>query len=710
MSNVQVDRVPRSDGSTLHVDFEEVTDGLVVARNAGVLLDYGTRARILEGFGYRGRRCVHIASSGPGEEARVRLVRAWDAPEAVDEVVLEFMYRPVVREPVELVDWPVMRCFTRGHGLGRAELAAVELRAQGTAAEGTYSVDVASDKAIVSGCVKGLPQAAWTRFILYRHFGQVDLFVGAPGNEEKVGTYPDRFPGAEIYAILLGNPGEPEARGEGHWDGVRLGGVRQEEVAPPEKRVVHVGEGIPAPPEVLKLGREKQLLIDDWAVAESRNIQRLFHRPQKHPDNPLIVPERAWEGESIHLFGGVERRDDGLFRMWYYAADPTPDNRKNAHTCLAQSEDGLRWGKPSLALYDYEGSRENNIVIMESGPYSLIVDPGDPRPEFRYKAHLRYQGTQGWSSPDGLHWTCHGVILPQSLDASSVHLDPVRRKYVASIKIGYKGRRYRGYAESNDFLYWTDTCPMMDVDELDDFGDQVYAMKIFRYESLYLGLAKIYHVERDDTCDIHLAVSRDCRHWERPFRSYAPSEFAAREGEVAERSGEEQAQPFLPTGPAGSWDYGNHDTAGTPPIRVGDELWFYYSGRARSHGGNLPEGVEWSGPAGAIGLATLRVDGFVSAEADAGGGWLLTRPLTLDGQQFYVNADAGSGEMKVEIVDEECRPLVDFDAEKSRPLREDGVRLRCEWEGVTDLSSLSGRAVCLKFRLAGARLFAFWCE
>jgi hypothetical protein len=698
-------KVPRSDGSILHVDFEAVTDGLVVARNAGVVLDYGSGARILNNFAYRGRRCAHIACSENNETAQIRLVRAWDAPVVVDGAVLEFVFRPVVEEPIDLVHWPIVRCYGRSEGLEEPEPVAVELRANGEAGEGTYGIEVYSDKAIVAGGIEGLPQAEWTRFVLYRKEDQVELYAGPPRKEKRVASYPDLSIDGEIYCVALGNAGDRDARGSGHWDAVRLGRVRSGGVAPAEERVVHVGEQRAVLPEVLALGREKQLFVDDWSVAESRNIRRVFHRPQKHPDNPLIVPEHPWEGEAIYLFGGVERREDGSFRMWYFAADPTPENRKNVHTCLAVSEDGLHWEKPGLGIHEYGGSRENNIAIMESGPYSLIVDADDPRPDFRYKAHLRHGGTTGWTSPDGLDWTCRGVILPQSLDATSVHWDPVRQKYIASVKIGYKGRRYRGYAESDDFLHWTDTWPMMDVDELDDFGDQVYAMKIFRYESLYLGLAKIYHVERDDTCDIHLAVSHNGKRWERPFRPWNPVAFAARERSAGGWADDENAQPFLPTGAAGSWEYGNHDTAGTPPIRVGDELWFYYSGRARSHGGSLPEGVEWGGPAGSIGLATLRMDGFVSAEGDASGGWLLTRPLRLEGKQLYVNADADGGELTVEILDMEGGVLAE-----SHGLVENGVRLPCGWQGLEDLEMLRERAVRLRFRLAGAALYAFWCE
>ena len=56
-------RAVRSDGTTLHVDFENFTDSLITARNAGVVVAHQTRAKILDTYGFTGRRCAHIATS-----------------------------------------------------------------------------------------------------------------------------------------------------------------------------------------------------------------------------------------------------------------------------------------------------------------------------------------------------------------------------------------------------------------------------------------------------------------------------------------------------------------------------------------------------------------------------------------------------------------------------------------------------------------------
>jgi len=718
------------------VDFENFTDTLIMARNAGVIVDYQTRARILDNFAFSGRRCAHIAAHAPGRQARVQLLRAFDAPPARGNTVLEFAFRPVIDKPARLQNWPVLRCFTPGTSPGRFELkylndpvfgadvtldaakseggrrpVAIQLYANGRAADGKYSVDVTAHGGTSKSVIRNLPQAAWTCFILHRCDRAVHLFAGPQGRETFVGTYGDILPGGELFMIALGNPDHPGARGSGYWDCFRLGkplkGKRK--LCPPEGRIRHVGEVSPRPPKSLALGKAKHLFVDDWSTDVLSNIRRTFHRPRKHGSNPLIVPDRPWETNAIYRPGGVERQANGVYRMWYYAADPTPRYRKRSHTCLAVSDDGVNWVKPSLRIHEYDGSKENNIVIMERGPGSVIVDPEDPRPEFRYKVHLRYHGTEGWTSPDGLHWTRHGCIIPQSLDATQVMLDPVKRKYVASVKLGFKGRRYRGYAESDDFLHWADTCLMADVDELDVFGDQIYAMPSFRYESLYLGLCKVYHVQTSDTCDIQLAVSHNGTHWRRPYRPLGAPTFATKEDIVLDFS-DEHAQPFIPTGKPGSWDFGNNSCPTTPPIREGGELRFYYSGRPCTHGHKIPSGYGWSGPMSAIGLATLRVDGFVSADADASGGYIVTKPLTLGGEDLFVNADAKGGDLRVEVLDHCLRPIRPFAAANARRISSDAVRKQCGWKGTSGISGLAGRTVRLKFHLSRASLFAFWCE
>lgn len=212
-------------------------------------------------------------------------------------------------------------------------------------------------------------------------------------------------------------------------------------------------------------------------------------------------------------------------------------------------------------------------------------------------------------------------------------------------------------------------------------GDQVYAMTTFYYETAYLGLWRVYHAGDTGSShkvDIQLAVSRNAKHWERPLR-----------------------MPFIPCSTAeGSWDYGNNAPSTMPPIRMGDELWFYYSGRSCDHMGRpKPPGT------GAIGLGTLRVDGFVSVDAGDEPGTLLTRPLELEPGRLFVNADADGGSIVAEIVDETGKPLPPFTFDNCQAAAADSVRQSLTWKGATALPTSPVR---LRFRMTNAELYAFW--
>ena len=138
------------------------------------------------------------------------------------------------------------------------------------------------------------------------------------------------------------------------------------------------------------------------------------------------------------------------------------------------------------------------------------------------------------------------------------------------------------------------------------------------------------------------------------------------------------------------------------PVEHDDELWFYYSGRSTTHG-EKPN-------IGTIGLGTLRVDGFVSVDADEAGGVLTTKPLRLNNNNLYVNADASTGGIRAEIVDEFGRAISPFSLTNCEAIASDSIRHPLRWRGTSSLASLGDREVQLRFHIRNAKLYAFWTE
>jgi hypothetical protein len=128
------------------------------------------------------------------------------------------------------------------------------------------------------------------------------------------------------------------------------------------------------------------------------------------------------------------------------------------------------------------------------------------------------------------------------------------------------------------------------------------------------------------------------------------------------------------------------------PVRVGDELWFYYTGYVHTYAQFQSHGTDYL--RSAIHLAKLRLDGFASLRAGATAGSVVTKSLPVSGKSLYVNAAAQAGTLKAELLDADTGTAIPgYTLADSVALQADAVRAKVQWQGVTDLSALAGRSV-----------------
>ncbi|MDA1054977.1 MAG: hypothetical protein O3C40_31525, partial [Planctomycetota bacterium] len=143
------------------------------------------------------------------------------------------------------------------------------------------------------------------------------------------------------------------------------------------------------------------------------------------------------------------------------------------------------------------------------------------------------------------------------------------------------------------------------------------------------------------------------------------------------------------------------------PVVRDDELWFYYTG-IKHYGfvasGNEPGYDDYYPDKGAVCLAVLRRDGFVSLDAGEEAGTLLTKPFVLAGTTLHVNVDAKSGELGVTVLDGDGQTVA-----VAEPFTGDQTRAVLRWKS-GDLNSIKGKAVSLRLSLRKARLYSFWSE
>jgi hypothetical protein len=475
---------------------------------------------------------------------------------------------------------------------------------------------------------------------------------------------------------------------------------------------------------VITVGRQKQLFLDDYLIESRTNIKRVIHPAQKYKGNPVLWASEPWEPELNVLYGSVIQ-DEGKYKMWYKAG---------MGVGYAESSDGIEWVKPRLDLVMIDGQK-TNLLFLKRGkfkgpeilptfwePFGVHKDEKDPDPSRRYKMGFlsiirpykgphrdpfhstdrRGLGVAG--SGDGIHWKLIDAFATDAICDGDTHwlFDEARKKYVlygrtkktlpevdaAWSKYDWYKQYHSGRAvarlESGDFLKWDFTDPatapvVLTADIEDEPGTEIYSMKVFPYESVYIGLVQVFHA-RPETCylDVQLAVSHDSVKFTR----------------VADRS------PLIPVGPVGSWDRFNHSLANNSPILVGDEFRFYYGGRTYRHG---PYKGKDTGPkSGGIGFATIKKDRFVSLQASFDGGEILTKPLKLTDSNLHINAKSDFGEIVVEVLDVAGNSIA-----RSKTIRDDSLDIFVDWKRGS-LKEVKD-PVLLKFTLKNACLFAVWC-
>lgn len=465
----------------------------------------------------------------------------------------------------------------------------------------------------------------------------------------------------------------------------------------------------------------KQLFIDDHLIEELDGAERVLNQPVKHPGNPLVVKDRAWEDNGPGYSTVLYDADEAVYKLWYgvWTAEAKPSEQI---LCYATSTDGIRWEKPII------NERDGTNVVFTPGitgfqSAGLFRDPVEKDPARRYKMlfSAAADGTSStWStnaaySPDGIHWTAEprNPIIPFSDTQICPFWDPQRGRYVAHIRFGPPNTRLASRIESEDFIHWSPKITLFRRSKLDEpFGTKHYAMQVMPYAGAYVGLLWAYHGETIqpipedklwmDKTDLQLAHSRNGVVWTRVGRHGAipHAQLSADRDWKAEA---EQAT-FLPHGEHGkAWDWGSAAACYQPLLVVDDEIRIYYIGHTGRHWASYHGDEE---PVNGLGLATLRLDGFVSVQS-AGQGTLTTRPLVFIGDTLEVNANATGGSIQVEALDADGNVIEGFAREDCTPLTTDSVRHVVTWRDDPDCHLIQATPIKLRFHIVDARLYAF---
>ena len=455
------------------------------------------------------------------------------------------------------------------------------------------------------------------------------------------------------------------------------------------------------------------LFVDDAEVQDHPGFLRKVQRPARIQMEPVLKPERPWEGRTVQIKGGLHYdEEEDLFKMWYWTWGCSIDEMNaGAPTflCYATSRDGIHWERPELGLYEFRGSRANNIVLATNGdPWGVVLDTLEKDPGRRYKLGMYHQpsGSPGPAEPqarggfmksvadrhgmfachsaDGIHWNFEDrLLVARAGDAGVLACDPIQRRYIAASRrynslmdhfvLEWKNyRRVIALSTSADFVHWSPLKSVLKPDDLDPPGIQLYQMVPFVYGNQYLGILWVWHPT--ELSAMELATAREIDHWDRVGRR----------------------EEFFSVGSPGSWDGGWAACGLSPPALKGDTLYIAYSGKPQGHG---TEGNFHS----SIGMLTLRRDAFAALRCGVGGAELMTEPILVRGPRLALNALVLFGRLRLRIIDglevprgyslEECNGMV----------RDDSTDFEVTWgEERRDLTPFIGSKIRLHLQADNA--------
>jgi hypothetical protein len=247
-------------------------------------------------------------------------------------------------------------------------------------------------------------------------------------------------------------------------------------------------------------------------------------------------------------------------------------------------------------------------------------------------------------------------------------------------------RRVTKQSVSRDLLHWSEPWFVLTPeDKLDEGETQFYAMDGYLVRGdLIVGMVKVLRddLKADQPPDppeaygigyTTLAWTHDGEHWTR------------------------DREKFFDRHPQkGAWDHAHAWI--DEQVLVGDEVYFYYGGYKSGHKVNRFEERQ-------IGLVKMQRDRYVAREAGPAGGSFKTPLVTLDAETLTLNLDARAGEVTVQILGPNGKPLRGFARQDCKAASGDAIAAPVQWK--RSLNTLKGKPVQLEFFLKNARLFSF---
>ena len=448
--------------------------------------------------------------------------------------------------------------------------------------------------------------------------------------------------------------------------------------------------------------------------------------------------DKPWEGDAHRYITVI--KDEDKYKLYYLAhfqhdekleegenTDGTTVMILNSFVCYAESDDAINWVKPSLGICEWNGNKDNNILLRsvdkpEKGGFFdnffVFIDTNpncDPSEKYKALAYMNLYKLGTYVSGDGIYFKYKTTFdIPGHFDTHNVcWWDEKIGKYVAYVRVIYSipgddiNAGIRGIAKivSDDFANWSEP-------EIITFDDgNVYPLytnsirRYYRNPDIFIGLPTRY-MERpewnhnfEQLCGKEMRLEK-MKHHKRYGLTVTDCIFmCSRDGLHWDKYDEAIFTPGMEF--EGNWVYGNCYNP-------------YYMEEIAGENGNKEISLymsQYYSPKLLLGRSeglidktyryTLRRDGFAAFRAKYSGAKVVTKPFIFEGNEFYINfSTSARGSVYITIRDNEgnsARTCELFGDSDERNVNFENAR--------TD--DFAGKEVTLEFEMKDAKLYSF---
>lgn len=454
----------------------------------------------------------------------------------------------------------------------------------------------------------------------------------------------------------------------------------------------------PSSPGAVPIGSRRELFVDHHLIDRLEGTRLQMQVPQ--PREVVLEYGQPWEG----LYSGYETilKDGDTFRFYYRGMPIAEHSFDSEVTCVAESEDGVHWTKPSLGLYNVQGTTDNNVVLARSRGCHNLAPFVDTNPaanaDQRYKAMggTGAPGLLAFASPDGLRWQQlqdKPVITQGAFDSqNNAFWSESEGQYVCYFRVFRDGIRWIARTTSPDFIHWTEP---VDLELNGQPREHLYTNQIdpyFRAPHIYLGMPTRFFPGR------RVVTAEEADRIETPTEWNYASDCTDIQL-AACRGGADFSRTFMEAFVRPGLDLRNWTSranyAARGIVQTGDtELSIYIK-----HNSGYPSAY--------VRRYSLRLDGFISVHGPYAGGSLVTRPLTFTGNRLTINsATSAAGGLRVELQTPTGKPIEGFTRSECPEIVGDRVEQVVSWKNGPDIGRLASQPVRIRFDLKDADLYA----